>query len=141
MSCIRSMILGLTVGVLAVTAARADNFILGLPKDGGDKRALETMISAIFTGMKPGDTLGVYNAPDRLRLTQINLPKEEVQANQRLRVKRFGAQLAPVGAFMTAAATAASTPHPSNIGFPQFLRELGNTIMPTMPDQSQTFAL
>ncbi|MGL4438017.1 MAG: hypothetical protein ACRCUE_01985 [Bosea sp. (in: a-proteobacteria)] len=141
MSRMHSMILGLTVSMLTVTAAIADKFIIGLPKYGGDKKALETAISTVFTGMRPGDTLGVYNAPERQRLAQINLPTDQVQTNQRLRVKLFGAQLAPIGAFMTAASTAAATPHPSNIGFPQFLRELGNTVMPTMPGKTLEVAV
>lgn len=136
MSMMRSALLAATAVAFMLTPAVADNFIIGLPKDGGDKKALEAAISSIFTGMKPGDTLGVFNAVDRQRLTQINLPKDEAQANQRLRLKLFGAQLAPVGAFMASAGTATATAHPSNIGFPLLLRELGNTVLPTVPDKT-----
>jgi hypothetical protein len=134
---IRSIIVALAVSTFMLTSTFADNFVIGLPKDyAGDKKALETTISSVFTGIRPGNTLGIFNATDRQRLAQINLPKDEAQANQRLRLKLFGAQLAPIGPFITAATTATTTTTASNISFPQFLRELGNTVLPTMPGKA-----
>jgi hypothetical protein len=126
----------LIVSAAALTPAHADNFVVGLPKDYADKKGLETVVSAVFMGIRPGNTLNIFNATERQRLAQISLPKEEAQANPRLRLKLFGGQLAPVGAHLTAAATAAATTPRSNIDMPQFLRELGDTVLPALPGKT-----
>lgn len=127
-------LLVLAAGIGAATRpALSDNFIVGLPGDfAGERAQIEALISSAFVATKPGDTLSVYNAGSRQRLAYLSVPDNPSYDNQRLKQKTFAGELQAVRPLLEGMKSTASAP-PSNIGLPQFLREIANSALPTFP--------
>lgn len=125
-------LLVLAAGVCAgARPALSDNFILGLPGDfSGERAEIEALISKAFVATKPGDTLSIYNAGERQRLSYLSIPQNPSYENQRLKQKTFAGELQAIRPLLERMGGAPEAP-PSNIGLPQFLREIANSALPT----------
>lgn len=130
----RKTMFGLAVAAVLVTAAaaKAENYVVALPTDyPGERTAIETLLSKAFLATGPGDSLSVYDAPDRRRLASIAVPDDEAYGNARLKQNTFAGELRGLAPFLEGLERPA--PLPANIFFPQFLREFASSALPALP--------
>lgn len=125
---VRNLLAGVAISaMLASHPAGATEFRLVLPASyEGDGEAVGTAAWQVFVNnVGPGDTLSVFDGTGNQRIAKVEVPDDERYTVQKRKVRKFGPEVAKIGAFAKQA-TSGGSPAPGRQDILSVLRGLGD---------------